>query len=230
MVVAVTALVSSFAGPAIADQAAELAKRSKLIPGSKIKPRSIAGNRLKANTVTGKEINESKLGKVPSAAKADSATTATSATHATTATNATNAARATSAATADNATNATSAVNAANAADAETLDGFDSSDFNTSLWAVVEATGTTATVIRGNGAIGAGRTSNGLFYVSFDRDVTGCGYVASVGSTTDGSAPLYSATVEQRPNNPTDIWVQTFNSTGLQTPGTGNGFHIAVLC
>ena len=49
-VVAVTALVSAFAGPAIAEEATELAKRSKLIPGSKIKPRSLAGNRLKANS------------------------------------------------------------------------------------------------------------------------------------------------------------------------------------
>jgi hypothetical protein len=230
MAVAMAALVSSFAGPAVADQAAELAKRVKLIAGSKIKPRSIPGNRLKANSLTGKEINEAKLGKVPSAAKADSATTATSASHATTATNATNATRATSAATADNATNAVNATNADNAAEADTLDGFDSSDFNKSLWAVVEATGTGVVLTRGD-ATGGGRLGNGAFFVSFDRDVTDCAYVATVGSTTSGAPPKLYATVEQRPPNPEDIIVRSYTDAGnFSDPGTGNGFHVAVFC
>ncbi|HVC07448.1 MAG TPA: hypothetical protein VND98_07690 [Solirubrobacterales bacterium] len=54
------------------------------INGKTIKVKSIPGNRLKLNTVTGAQINESTLGQVPSAAQANTATTATSAVNATT--------------------------------------------------------------------------------------------------------------------------------------------------
>lgn len=79
MVVAIVALVSSFAGPAIADQAVQIAAKFN---GSKIKAHSIAGSKLKNDTITGKQVNESKLGKVPSAGTADSASNATNASNA----------------------------------------------------------------------------------------------------------------------------------------------------
>jgi hypothetical protein len=104
MVVAMTALVMAFTGPAIADQVVSAAKK---INGKDIKSRSIAGNRLRNDTVTGIQVSESKLGKVPSASKADSAT---------------------SAATATNAANAANATNAANAANASSLSGASAAD------------------------------------------------------------------------------------------------------
>jgi hypothetical protein len=55
------------------------------ISGSKIKKESIAGNRLKPNGVTGQQVDESSLGKVPKAESADSAQTAQRATSAQTA-------------------------------------------------------------------------------------------------------------------------------------------------
>ncbi len=76
------------------------------ISGSDVVNRSISHKKLKRDTLTGAEIKESKLGKVPTAASADSAThatTADSAAHATTADSATHAT------TADSATHATSA-------------------------------------------------------------------------------------------------------------------------
>jgi hypothetical protein len=79
MVVAVIALFSALAGPALADQAAQIAKK---LNGSSIKTRSVAGNKLKNNTVTGKQIKESSLATV---SKATSATNATNATNATSA-------------------------------------------------------------------------------------------------------------------------------------------------
>lgn len=94
MLVAIVALISSFAGPALADQAVTIAAK---VNGSKIKSRSISGNKLKNNTITGKQVNEGKLGQVPSAKSADSATNATNATNATSATNATNATNASNA-------------------------------------------------------------------------------------------------------------------------------------
>lgn len=101
MIVAMIALIVALGGTAVAAKS--------LVDGNKlIKKRSLSGSRLKANTLTGTEIRESKLGKVPTAAKADSATKATAAdtaTKATTADAATNATHATNADTATNATN-----------------------------------------------------------------------------------------------------------------------------
>jgi hypothetical protein len=101
MVVAIVALVSSFAGPALAGPVVELAKKATF-NGSKIKNRTISGNKLKDNTLTGNQIDESKLGQVPSAKAADTATNATNATKATTATSATTAGVAGQAYTASN--------------------------------------------------------------------------------------------------------------------------------
>jgi hypothetical protein len=44
--------------------------------GKNLKNRTVAGKKLKKNTVTGTEVRESKLGKVPTADRADSAATA----------------------------------------------------------------------------------------------------------------------------------------------------------
>jgi hypothetical protein len=78
MVVSLIALTVALSGTAIA--------ASALVNGDKlIKKGSLSGNRLKNNTVTGKQIKESTLGKVPSASHADSATSATNAAAATTA-------------------------------------------------------------------------------------------------------------------------------------------------
>jgi hypothetical protein len=101
----------------------------------------------------------------------------------------------------------------------------------TGLWEVFEATGTTATHVRGT-ASGEGRLGNGTFYVSFaPKDISGCAYIASVGSISDQTPPALYATVEQRTGAPTDIRVRAFDQAGnLTDPGSGNGFHVAVLC
>jgi hypothetical protein len=69
-----------------------------------IKKRSLSGNRLRNHTLTGKQINLGRLGKVPSASHADSAI------------NAINATNANHASTADAATNATTAATATSVA------------------------------------------------------------------------------------------------------------------
>src|SRR5919206_2285136 len=58
------------------------------INGKTIKDRTVTAKKIKKNSLTGTEINEAKLGKVPKAALADNATNAG---HATNADNATNA-------------------------------------------------------------------------------------------------------------------------------------------
>jgi hypothetical protein len=69
MVVSLIALVVASSGTAIA--AATLTSGDKLI-----KKHSLSGNRLRNHTITGKQVNLSKLGKVPRAAQADHATSA----------------------------------------------------------------------------------------------------------------------------------------------------------
>ena len=101
LVVAMIALIAALAGSAVA-QHATTAQTKKVRATKIIKNRSITGKLLKSNAVTtskvrnnnltGSDVNESTLGKVPSAASAD------------TAANAANAANATKAATADKAT------------------------------------------------------------------------------------------------------------------------------
>jgi hypothetical protein len=81
LIISIMALVLAASGTAVA--------ASKLVNGDKlIKKHSLSGNRLKNHTITAKQINKSKLGKVPSAKNADFATTAGSATSATNASNA----------------------------------------------------------------------------------------------------------------------------------------------
>jgi hypothetical protein len=114
MVVAIIALVVASGGTAIA--------AGSLVNGdSLIKKGTLSGNRLRSHTITGKQVNLKKLGKVPSAHAADLATKATSATSATNATNATNALNATNATNALNATNATNATHATSATTATGL-------------------------------------------------------------------------------------------------------------
>jgi hypothetical protein len=94
MIVALIALVFAMSGTAVA--------ASKLVSGDKlIKKASLSGNRLKKDTVTGTQIKESTLGKVPSATAADTAASATKATNADNATNASHAVSADTAAKAD---------------------------------------------------------------------------------------------------------------------------------
>lgn len=107
MVVALTALVVAMSGTAIA---------ATQMSGDKlIKKNSLSGNRLRKHTITGTQVNLSKLGKVPTASVASFATAAGSATNATNATNAVNAA------------NAANAANATRAASAAATDGFSNS-------------------------------------------------------------------------------------------------------
>ena len=81
MVVAMAALLVALSGTAVA--AGHLARGDSLIA-----KKTLSGNRLRNHTLSGTQINLSKLGKVNSAKKADTATNATNATTAATATNA----------------------------------------------------------------------------------------------------------------------------------------------
>src|SRR4051812_3825741 len=84
-VVATLALVLAVGGTSYA---------ASQINGKNLKNRSVAGKKLKKNTVTGTEVREAKLGKVPSATRADSAAQADNAATADTAAGSTTSANA----------------------------------------------------------------------------------------------------------------------------------------
>src|SRR5690349_6461457 len=99
------------------------------INGKVLKDRSVPAKKLKKDQLTGTEINESKLGKVPAAAQADHAAAADTATNAANANAAATATEATHAAKADTATDANRlggvpslVVNAANSASVASCD------------------------------------------------------------------------------------------------------------
>ncbi|HEY5142440.1 MAG TPA: hypothetical protein VII98_02950 [Solirubrobacteraceae bacterium] len=99
VLIALLALVLSVAGPALAHDASGFAAR--IISGRSIRQHSISGIRLKNNTLTGLQIDEARLGPVPTAANAVTAQSATSALNAVNAASAGTAGSATRAAAAD---------------------------------------------------------------------------------------------------------------------------------
>jgi hypothetical protein len=121
---------------------------------------------------------------------------------------------------------------AAHADNANNLGGTPASGYQQSLrWAVVSANASGASVVRGN-ATAAGRVSPGNYFVSFQPDIRNCSYVATDGDTGAGFGPAGEISVEQRnASNATDVEVRHFNSAGAPTDyGTGDGFHIVVVC
>lgn len=146
LVVAFLALLIALGGTGVA--------ATSYISAKNIKKNSIPGDRLKNDTVTGKQVKESSLGKVPSAKLADTATSATSATSAANATNAVNATNAANATNAQKAVTATSAgkadtaTSAATAQNADTVGGVDVEQYAVK----VASDGPAATVVEGAGA------------------------------------------------------------------------------
>jgi hypothetical protein len=115
------------------------------------------------------------------------------------------------------------------------------------LWAVVNPDGTLA---RGSGATASGRAAGfaaGVYAVTFNRNVTGCAYVATIGSATSTPPPLGGQILSYLNPNPNNqvLTVRTFSASaeanGNTTPGeTGTpttpgdeadrGFQLVVTC
>ena len=95
----------------------------------------------------------------------------------------------------------------------------------TKLWAVINANGTVA---RGSG-IGTGtfREDTGIYDVFFNRDVSGCAYVASLGGAAAGTPPAGTAAATNLSGLPAGLFVITRNSAGTNA---NLPFHLAVFC
>jgi hypothetical protein len=94
------------------------------------------------------------------------------------------------------------------------------------LDAVVNSDGSLA---RGQGATGSLSLSpgSGDYEVDFNRDVTGCAYVATLGNATAGTAPNGFITDAARSGNPDAVFVKTSNTAG--SPADIQ-FHLMIGC
>jgi hypothetical protein len=94
-------------------------------------------------------------------------------------------------------------------------------------WAVVD--GATGALARFSPSVtGATHTGTGAYEVDFNKDVSGCAYVATLGDTgttppASGEINVAGATI-----TPNGVIVQTFDKTGLTL--TDASFHLLVSC
>lgn len=94
------------------------------------------------------------------------------------------------------------------------------------LWAVVNADGSLA---RDRGAKSAASLGvDGQYEVVFNRNVSACAYVATLGDATASTGAVGVVTVAPRDGNANAVFVQTFDVlTGLEA---NLPFHLAVFC
>jgi hypothetical protein len=93
----------------------------------------------------------------------------------------------------------------------------------TALWAVVSGNGTVA---RGSHVTSTTYVGGAYYEVSFDRDVSGCAFVAGRGGL-DMETPQPGEVSASRSGNVNSVFVVTYNSAGAQASGP---FHLAVFC
>jgi hypothetical protein len=92
-------------------------------------------------------------------------------------------------------------------------------------FAVVNANGITA---RGRGVVSSQSLGTGFYEVIFNRNVTRCAYVATVGSSaTSGTEPTGEMTVVGRAGNVNGVFLTSTDSTGA---AADRGFHLQILC
>jgi hypothetical protein len=105
---------------------------------------------------------------------------------------------------------------------ADKLDGQEPSQIGHELWAHVNSDGT---LVRGNGVNYSGRFSTGHYFVSFNRDVSFCGYVAT---TTDTYAGTTGTVQGASYGFPREVSVYTIvGNTGARADLP---FHLVVAC
>ncbi len=113
-------------------------------------------------------------------------------------------------------------------ANAQNLGGVNADEYQQRLFAVVDADGN---LIRGAGAVSAEMAATAHYDVIFDRNVTGCAYVAVLGSVDSTLGPQGEAQVAQDPANPNGVRVRTTNSDGTAIPKiSAASFHLHVAC
>ena len=90
-------------------------------------------------------------------------------------------------------------------------------------WAVVDAAGN---LIRNLGAVASSRLASGVYEVRFNKNVTHCAYVATIGLPGQGNPPPGEISVASSPNA-NGVRVDTANDAGAPAD---RPFHLAVHC
>ena len=97
----------------------------------------------------------------------------------------------------------------------------------TTLWAGISNKG--ALVRGGTGTVSAtALLEPGAFEVVFDRNVSDCAYMATLGSIEAGSTFPGMIAVATRLGNPDAVFVETFGEKGKSS--LSESFHLAVFC
>ena len=213
LVIAVIALFVALGGSGYAAVA---------INGKDIKNRSVAAKKLKKDTLTGREVRETALGKVRLAGEAGRARSADSA-------NIANAAR-----SAGSANRADSAAHADTANTASALGGLPASAFQRAVrWALVRGDGTI--VEQSGGITNIPTAAVGKSKLDFGSSVAGKLILASPGLADDTTArgatiagPCTAGDVGcPSPPNPNHVRVFTLNTEGTGTEN--HAFYVAVI-
>jgi hypothetical protein len=99
----------------------------------------------------------------------------------------------------------------------------------TNLWAVVNGTGTTATLARGSGVTNTEWIGTGEYRITFNRSMSNCTYLATLGSVTTGFFTAQGETsTGQSGTDPNAVLIFTRDSAG--TAVNDLDFHLAVFC
>jgi hypothetical protein len=95
----------------------------------------------------------------------------------------------------------------------------------TSLFAVVAANGTLSA---SSGVVGnvAHTASTGIYVVSFNRDVSQCAFLATIGSRNGGLPGDPQIAASNQTGSPEQVVVETF----IGSAATDRSFNVAVLC
>ena len=92
-------------------------------------------------------------------------------------------------------------------------------------FAVVNSAGA---LVRGSSsAVSASLIDPGQYQVNFNKNVSGCAYVATIGDTDSGNATPGEVWVATRAGNDDAVFVVTTNSSGEDSE---RPFHLSVLC
>jgi hypothetical protein len=139
--------------------------------------------------------------------------------------------------TVPSATSANTANSATTASNANALGGLGPAAYQKTgdlLFATVDTSATGATVVRGRGATAAGRLATGFYFVTFNRDVSNCTWVASAGRSIAAGTGPFIATPRGRTigtPTPTDVGVVVWDPSVAGVPQIdGASFFLTVLC
>ena len=122
---------------------------------------------------------------------------------------------------------AQAAAHADTAGDSDTLDGRDSGELG-QMWAVVNHTNSTCTLVRESGATKS--SSSNFCGVQFDHDISGCAYIAGLSEPASGYPGVDRAGEAWAfvgDGAPDTVYVRTANSSGAKT---ALPFHVSVFC